>query len=23
MFLDWLLKVEEGSVSYEELKMSA
>jgi len=23
MFLDWLLKTEEGNISYEELKMSA
>ena len=23
MFLDWLLKTEEGNTSYEELKMSA
>ena len=23
MFLDWLLKMEEGNISYEELKMSA
>ena len=22
MFLDWLLKTEEGNISYEELKMS-
>ena len=23
MLLDWLLKTEEGNISYEELKMSA
>jgi len=23
MFLDWLLKTEEGNISYEDLKMSA
>jgi len=23
MFLDWLLKMEEGNISYEELKMLA